>query len=116
MASSTADHLSFAHKIGAFLVLELGIIFHSVVIGLNLGVVGDEFSTLYPVLVFHQSFEGLGIGARLSNIPFPQSKNWMPWALCALYGLTTPVSIAIGLGVRTTYSPESKTSMMVQVD
>ncbi|CAG5171337.1 uncharacterized protein ALTATR162_LOCUS7310 [Alternaria atra] len=114
MTSSTADRLSFAQQIGAFLVLEFGIIFHSVIIGLNLGVVGDEFSTLYPVLVFHQSFEGLGIGARLSNIPFPRSKSWMPWALCALYGLTTPVSIAIGLGVRTTYLPESKVSLMVQ--
>jgi zinc transporter 1/2/3 len=81
---------------------------------MNLGVVGSEFSTLYPVLVFHQSFEGLGIGARLSTIPFPRSKAWMPWALCALYGLTTPVSIAIGLGVRTTYMPESKVSMIVQ--
>jgi zinc transporter 1/2/3 len=112
--STEADRLSFAQQIGAFLVLEFGIIFHSVIIGLNLGVVGDEFSTLYPVLVFHQSFEGLGIGARLSNIPFPRSKSWMPWALCALYGLTTPVSIAIGLGVRTTYLPESKVSLMVQ--
>jgi zinc transporter 1/2/3 len=114
MTSSTADRLSFSQQIGAFLVLEFGIIFHSVIIGLNLGVVGDEFSTLYPVLVFHQSFEGLGIGARLSNIPFPRSKSWVPWALCALYGLTTPVSIAIGLGVRTTYLPESKVSLMVQ--
>jgi zinc transporter 1/2/3 len=113
--TSTAARLSFAQQIGAFLVLEFGIIFHSVIIGLNLGVVGaSEFSTLYPVLVFHQSFEGLGIGARLSTIPFPRSKSWMPWALCALYGLTTPVAIAIGLGVRTTYLPESKVSMMVQ--
>lgn len=35
-------------------------------IGLNLGTAGKEFATLYPVLVFHQSFEGLRIGARLS--------------------------------------------------
>ncbi|KAI4943637.1 hypothetical protein J4E91_009274 [Alternaria rosae] len=93
--STTAARLSFAQQIGAFLVLEFGIIFHSVIIGLNLGVVGDEFKTLYPVLVFHQSFEGLGIGARLSNISFPRDKAWMPWALCALYGLTTPLAIAL---------------------
>ena len=55
---------SFRQQIAAFLILEFGVIFHSVIIGLNLGVVGAEFSTLYPVLVFHQSFEGLGIGAR----------------------------------------------------
>ncbi|KAI4647447.1 uncharacterized protein J4E79_010305 [Alternaria viburni] len=112
--TSTAARLSFAQQIGAFLVLEFGIIFHSVIIGLNLGVVGDEFKTLYPVLVFHQSFEGLGIGARLSSISFPRGKTWMPWALCALYGLTTPLAIAVGLGVRTTYLPESKVSLMVQ--
>jgi zinc transporter 1/2/3 len=33
----TADRLSFAQQIGAFLVLEFGIMFHSVIIGFNLG-------------------------------------------------------------------------------
>jgi zinc transporter 1/2/3 len=79
---------------------------------LNLGVVGKEFSTLYPVLVFHQSFEGLGIGARMSAIPFPK-KSWLPWFLCTAYGLTTPIAIAIGLGVRTTYNPNSNTANIV---
>lgn len=115
LTESTHARVAFAQQISAFLVLEFGIIFHSVIIGLNLGVVdSSSFTTLYPVLVFHQSFEGLGIGARLSSISFPCSKAWMPWALCALYGLTTPVAIAIGLGVRTTYVPESRTSLIVQ--
>lgn len=104
---------SFRQQIAAFLILEFGIIFHSVIIGLNLGVTGDEFATLYPVLVFHQSFEGLGIGARMSAIPFGRH-TWLPWVLCLAYGLTTPVSIAIGLGVRTTYNPGSKAAMIVQ--
>ena len=50
--------LAFQQQIAAFLILEFGVIVHSVIIGLNLGVAGSEFSTLYPVLVFHQSFEG----------------------------------------------------------
>ncbi|RAL06727.1 ZIP zinc/iron transport family [Aspergillus homomorphus CBS 101889] len=103
---------SFKQQIAAFLILEFGVVFHSVIIGLNLGVVGDEFSTLYPVLVFHQSFEGLGIGARMSAIPFRKG-SWLPWVLCALYGLTTPISIAIGLGVRTTYNSGSYTANVV---
>ncbi|KAF7169554.1 hypothetical protein CNMCM5623_002214 [Aspergillus felis] len=103
---------SFRQQIAALLILEFGVIFHSVIIGLNLGVVGDEFATLYPVLVFHQSFEGLGIGARMSAIPF-KHKSWMPWILCLAYGLTTPISIAIGLGVRTTYNPNSNTANIV---
>lgn len=103
---------SFRQQIAAFLILEFGVIFHSVIIGLNLGVAGDEFATLYPVLVFHQSFEGLGIGARMSSIPFRKG-SWLPWALCTAYGLTTPISIAIGLGVRTTYNPGSFTANVV---
>ena len=107
-----AGQLAFKQQIAAFLILEFGVIFHSVIIGLNLGVVGSEFSTLYPVLVFHQSFEGLGIGARMSAIPFKPT-SWLPWILCTAYGLTTPISIAIGLGLRTTYNPNSFTANVV---
>ena len=103
---------SFQTQIAAFLILEFGVIFHSVIIGLNLGVAGSEFAILYPVLVFHQSFEGLGIGARMSAIPFKRT-SLLPWILCAAYGLTTPTSIAIGLGLRTTYNPGSFTAQVI---
>ncbi|KAL4889994.1 Zinc/iron permease [Aspergillus ambiguus] len=111
--ASVTSERAFKQQFAAFLILEFGIIFHSVIIGLNLGVTGDEFATLYPVLVFHQSFEGLGIGARMSALHFGQ-RGWLPWVLCLAYGLTTPISIAIGLGVRTSYNPESKAAMIVQ--
>jgi zinc transporter 1/2/3 len=110
---SVSTELAFRQQIAAFLILEFGVVFHSVIIGLNLGVVGDEFSTLYPVLVFHQTFEGLGIGARLSVIPFPSRLRWMPWALCLAYGLTTPISVAIGLGLRYSYNGNSYTANVV---
>ena len=103
----------FQQQIAAFLILEFGVIFHSVIIGLNLGTAGSEFNTLYAVLVFHQSFEGLGIGARMSAIPFPKRVSWLPWFLCTAYGLTTPISIAIGLGLRTTYNGGSYTANVV---
>ncbi|CAK7567908.1 MAG: hypothetical protein SEPTF4163_005885 [Sporothrix epigloea] len=112
-----SSDLAFREQFAAFLVLEFGVIVHSVIIGLNLGVVGDEFNTLYPVIVFHQAFEGLGIGARLSAIPFPARSTKfiraLPWLLCAAYGLTTPISIAIGLGLRTTYNGNSFTANVV---
>ncbi|KAJ6103414.1 hypothetical protein N7486_005841 [Penicillium sp. IBT 16267x] len=108
----SAMERSFRQQIAAFLILEFGVIFHSVIIGLNLGVVGAEFVTLYPVLIFHQTFEGLGIGSRMSAIPFKKG-SWLPWILCSAYGLTTPLSIAIGLGVRTTYNPGSFTANVV---
>ena len=103
---------SFQTQIAAFMILEFGVIFHSVIIGLNLGVAGSEFSILYPVLVFHQSFEGMGIGARMSAIPFKHD-SILPWILCAAYGLTTPTAIAIGIGLRTTYNPGSFTAQVI---
>ena len=111
-ADSIAREQSFRQQIAAFLILEFGVIFHSVIIGLNLGVAGDEFATLYVVLVFHQSFEGLGIGARMSVIPFRPGSG-LPWLLCAAYGLTTPIAIAIGLGLRNTYDSGSFTANVV---
>ncbi|KAI9641827.1 hypothetical protein NHQ30_009687 [Ciborinia camelliae] len=113
MSSEMAEERSFRQQIAAFLILEFGVIFHSVIIGLNLGTAGSEFGTLYPVLVFHQSFEGLGIGARMSAIPFPKRLSWLPWVLCSGYGLTTPIAIAIGLGLRTTYNAGSFTANVV---
>lgn len=113
--SESEAERSFQLEFGAFLMLEFGVIFHSVMIGLNLGASGDEFKTLYIVLVFHQSFEGLGIGARLSAIPWPSNKPaWIPWVCCTVYGLVTPISIAIGLGVRTTYMDSSYNSNIIQ--
>ncbi|ODV93335.1 hypothetical protein PACTADRAFT_46530 [Pachysolen tannophilus NRRL Y-2460] len=93
-------------------VLEFGIIFHSVFIGLTLAVSGDEFKTLYIVLVFHQCFEGLGLGTRIAQTPWPKSKKWTPWLMSAAYAITTPISIAIGLGVRTSYPPNSRRALI----
>lgn len=102
------EDVAFAQQFAAFSILEAGIIWHSVFIGLNFGVAGSEWSTLYIVLMFHQAFEGLGIGARLSSIPFPSKyKSWLPWVCIVGYGITTPIAMAIGLGVRNTYNSGS---------
>ncbi|KIV94432.1 hypothetical protein PV10_02199 [Exophiala mesophila] len=97
----------------AIFVLEFGIIFHSVFIGLTLAVAGEEFDTLFIVLIFHQTFEGLGLGSRLAVTPWPKNRRWTPYILGLAYGLSTPIAIAIGLGVRKTYPPESQTTLIV---
>lgn len=93
-------------------VLEFGIIFHSVFVGLTLAVSGEEFQTLYVVVVFHQLFEGLGLGTRIATTPWPKDKRLTPWMMALAYGLTTPVAIAIGLGVRKSYPPNSATALI----
>ncbi|CUS13497.1 unnamed protein product [Tuber aestivum] len=101
----------YAAQVISLFILEFGIIFHSIFIGLTLAVSGEEFITLYIVLVFHQTFEGLGLGARLSTVPFPN--KWMPYALGMAYGFTTPLAIGIGLGARSTLDPASRTALML---
>ncbi|KAJ2903408.1 hypothetical protein MKZ38_009985 [Zalerion maritima] len=51
------------------MVLEAGIIFHSLLIGLTLVVAGDSvFKTLFIVILFHQMFEGIALGSRIAAL------------------------------------------------
>ncbi|KLU86022.1 zinc/iron transporter [Magnaporthiopsis poae ATCC 64411] len=51
------------------LVLECGIIFHSILIGITLVVAGDSFFlTLFVVILFHQMFEGIALGSRIAAL------------------------------------------------
>jgi zinc transporter 1/2/3 len=109
-AHSVEDYTA---QMTAIFILEFGIIFHSIFIGLTLAVSGTEFSTLYVVLVFHQTFEGLGLGSRLAVTPWPKSKRWTPYILALAYGVSTPIAIAVGLGVRKSYPPNSATTLIV---
>ncbi|KAF8159626.1 ZIP-like iron-zinc transporter [Crassisporium funariophilum] len=93
-------------------ILEFGVVLHSVLIGLTLAV-DEDFKVLFIVLVFHQTFEGLGIGSRLAYLDLPRQYNWVPIAGAVLYGLTTPIGIAIGLGARASYNPGSTTASIV---
>ena len=103
----------YAAQMTAIFILEFGVIFHSIFIGLTLAVAGEEFSTLYVVLVFHQTFEGLGLGSRLAVTPWPKSKRWTPYILGVAYAFATPIALAVGLGVRKTYLPGSQTALIV---
>jgi solute carrier family 39 (zinc transporter), member 1/2/3 len=103
----------YSAQMTAIFILEFGIIFHSIFIGLTLAVAGEEFTTLFVVLVFHQTFEGLGLGSRLAVTPWPKSKRWTPYTLGLVYGFSTPVAIAVGLGLRKTYPPKSTTTLIV---
>ncbi|KAJ5888393.1 hypothetical protein N7495_008434 [Penicillium taxi] len=103
----------YAAQLTAIFILEFGIIFHSIFVGLTLAVSGSEFITLYIVLTFHQTFEGLGLGARLAQIPWPANKRRTPYYLAFAFGLAAPIAIAIGLGVRKSYPPTGRTTLIV---
>jgi zinc transporter 1/2/3 len=60
-----------------------------------------------------ETFEGLGLGSRLAFLKVPQKYNFVPLLGAIIYGFTTPLGIAVGLGVRTTYNPGTATASIV---
>jgi zinc transporter 1/2/3 len=93
-------------------VLEFGVILHSIIIGLTLAV-NDEFTTLFIVIIFHQMFEGLGLGSRLSTLALPDHLWWTRWIAAALYSICTPLGVAAGLGARESYNGNGATANIV---
>ncbi|TFK26229.1 ZIP zinc/iron transport family [Coprinopsis marcescibilis] len=93
-------------------ILEFGVVLHSILIGLTLAV-DHDFKVLFVVVLFHQTFEGIGIGSRLAYMDLPPKYKWVPYAGAILYGVTTPLGIAAGLGARTTYNAHSATASIV---
>jgi zinc transporter 1/2/3 len=58
-------------------------------------------------------FEGLGIGSRLALMKLPPKYNYIPFVGGVLYAITTPIGIAVGLGIRSTYNPGSTRASIV---
>ncbi|XVF81654.1 hypothetical protein PTKIN_Ptkin15bG0172700 [Pterospermum kingtungense] len=94
-------------------VLELGIVVHSVIIGISLGA-SESPKTIRPLvaaLTFHQFFEGMGLGGCISQAQF-KSRSVAIMAL--FFSLTTPIGIAIGIGISNTYNESSPTALIVE--
>jgi len=95
------------------LLLEAGILFHSVFIGMALSVAeGPSFMVFLVAIALHQCFEGLALGSRIAAIHFPKS-SLKPWLMVLAYGTTTPLGQAIGLFVHNMYDPMSQTGLLV---
>ncbi|KAI0436820.1 zip family zinc transporter [Xylaria telfairii] len=95
------------------MLLEAGILFHSVFIGMAVSVAtGPPFVVFLIAIAFHQTFEGLALGSRIAAVQFPRS-SIRPWLMVLAYGLTTPLGQAIGLGVHTLYDPKSQTGLLM---
>ncbi|CAL5066307.1 unnamed protein product [Urochloa decumbens] len=94
-------------------VLELGIVVHSVIIGISLGASEDP-STIKPLVValsFHQMFEGMGLGGCIVQAKF---KVRSIITMVLFFCLTTPVGILVGLGISSVYNENSPTALIVE--
>lgn len=75
------------------------------IIGISLGTATDDFNVLLVALGFHQFFEGLGLGQVLAETSLTKDKNLCVFLSAAFYAMTTPLGVAIGIGIAST--PES---------
>ncbi|KAJ9705936.1 hypothetical protein PVL29_003851 [Vitis rotundifolia] len=94
-------------------VLELGIVVHSVIIGISLGASESPkiIRPLVAAFTFHQFFEGMGLGGCIAQAKF----KFRAAAIMALFfSLTTPVGIAIGIGISNVYDENSSTALIVE--
>ncbi|CAN6203465.1 unnamed protein product, partial [Urochloa humidicola] len=94
-------------------VLELGIVVHSVIIGISLGASEDP-GTIKPLVValsFHQMFEGMGLGGCIVQAKF---KVRSIVTMVLFFCLTTPVGILVGLGISSVYNENSPTALIVE--
>ncbi|KAK3984551.1 hypothetical protein QBC44DRAFT_353586 [Cladorrhinum sp. PSN332] len=122
-ATDANDDKVMSTEMLSIYVMEAGIIFHSLIIGLTLVVAGDRFLlTLFAVILFHQMFEGLALGTRIASLgtydhlpttaerAASQGSDDDGWSeskvsmsqkitLAAAFALVTPLGMAIGIGV-----------------
>ncbi|XP_051124883.1 fe(2+) transport protein 2-like [Andrographis paniculata] len=93
-------------------VLELGIVVHSVVIGLSMGA-SENPCTIRPLvaaLCFHQFFEGMGLGGCILQAEYGLR---IKAVMVFFFSATTPFGIALGMGLSHVYSENSPTALIV---
>ncbi|WOK97000.1 hypothetical protein Cni_G05708 [Canna indica] len=94
-------------------ILELGIISHSVIIGLSLGVSRSPCTIrpLVAALSFHQFFEGFALGGCISQAQFTRSAATL---MSCLFAITTPAGIAAGALVASSFNANSPRALVVE--
>ncbi|KII84827.1 hypothetical protein PLICRDRAFT_57339 [Plicaturopsis crispa FD-325 SS-3] len=102
-AGAHAVRVGKKRQVVGILVLQMGIMIHSLVIGLTLAITtGSEFTTLVTAIIFHQLFEGLSLGVRIASLPPSDDGGFerLPFLkpiLTFLFAITTPAGIVLGL-------------------
>lgn len=94
-------------------ILELGIVSHSVIIGLSLGV-SHSPCTIRPLIAalsFHQFFEGFALGGCISQA---QLKKLSTMLMAFFFAVTTPAGIGMGTGIASFYNSNSPRALVVE--
>ncbi|KAK3994536.1 Zinc/iron permease [Cladorrhinum sp. PSN332] len=106
------DPMVYKKKALDITLLEGGILFHSVFVGMTISITIDGFIILLVAILFHQMFEGLGLGSRIAQVPYKKG-SIRPWVLVVAFGTTAPIGQAIGLIVKDSYDPNSAFGLII---
>nr|XP_043627256.1 zinc transporter 4, chloroplastic-like [Erigeron canadensis] len=94
-------------------VLELGIVSHSILIGLSLGV-SQSPCTIRPLLgalSFHQFFEGFALGGCVSQAKLGSLHSTI---MACFFAVTTPLGVGIGMTISSFYNPYSPRALIIE--
>ncbi|KAJ4833781.1 Fe(2+) transport protein 3, chloroplastic [Turnera subulata] len=94
-------------------ILELGIVSHSVIIGLSLGV-SQSPCTIRPLIAalsFHQFFEGFALGGCIAQAQF---KTASALTMACFFAITTPAGIGVGTAIASFYNPNSPGALVAE--
>ncbi|KAJ0119770.1 zinc-regulated transporter 2 [Diaporthe amygdali] len=106
------DEMTYKKMSMNITLLEGGILFHSVFVGMTVSITIEGFIILLIAILFHQMFEGLGLGTRIAAVPYAKG-SIRPWVLVFAFGTTAPIGQAIGLITRNTYDPNSAFGLII---
>ncbi len=110
--AQTVDPLVYKKMSMNITLLEGGILFHSVFVGMTISITIEGYLILLVAILFHQMFEGLGLGSRIAAVPYPKG-SIRPWLLVFAFGTTAPIGQAIGLAARNSYDPNSAFGLII---
>ncbi|KAG2289202.1 hypothetical protein Bca52824_048806 [Brassica carinata] len=71
----------------------------------------EAAKALFIALMFHQCFEGLGLGGCIAQGKF---KCLSVTIMSTFFAVTTPIGIVVGMGISDTYDESSPTALIVQ--
>jgi len=105
-----AAHLSIP-SLTKMMCCFIGLSLHNVFVGLALGIADNDLG-LFIALLFHQFFEGMGMGARIAMVNLKSLMVVLLLDLC----FASVVSIAIGVGVGIKASVEKDPNTYAIID
>ena len=96
----------------ALVTVEMGIAIHSVIIGMSLGLAGEEYFAILVALSIHQFFEGIAVASVVMQVEFKRARTGL--LVAGIFVLSTPTGALIGLMIKLFSSGSNSTLLLIR--